>query len=283
MHETEWLFTAPNPQDRREVAFNFNPPEPIAPPVQLEQADLITPDQVDPPKRPRQSPTTERGLQRWSSDEDALLRFMLVRNESFAKIAIDVGRSRRAVVERARSLGLQAKRRADAPSKQPLLSVVPPLIKSRGTHWPPEEHARLLTMIANGMSYMEISTALGRTYRSVETRAINHGARATKKSVAPPRMDKTNTFWSPENDAKILDLLATGLAHAAIAKSIGRTKRAVILRAQHLVPMAPHPSTQLITIVAEPIEVRIARINDSLRLNLFGGPVVDEKKVSTGV
>lgn len=72
----------------------------------------------------------------------------------FDQIAKDFGRTSGAIKQRAALLGL---------IEQPC--------ESHHRPWSPDDEMKLSSMIAQGMPFSEIATALGRTLRSIDTRA----------------------------------------------------------------------------------------------------------------
>ena len=86
--------------------------------------------------------------------------------------------------------------------------------------WTAAEDMTLLTMWAEGSSVMDISRAVGKSYKATQTRANRKGCGRSGIPVKRAR-------WSGEDNAKLLELRKLGQSAQEIATVLGRTEHAV--------------------------------------------------------
>jgi len=107
--------------------------------------------------------------------------------------------------------------------------------KNNRKEWTSEDDALLKQMKEEGVRGKKIAKQLGRSRMSVYTRLCklglsnNHGIKPKAKAV------KRGSFWSPQEDAKLIEMWNQSRGYEAIAKATGRSMFAVEKRQQQLV------------------------------------------------
>jgi len=83
--------------------------------------------------------------------------------------------------------------------------------------WSPERVQALKAMVADGLSFGIIADKLGVSRNAVIGKADRLGLKRPK----PPTMTKHKTFWTPDNVARLKELVALGWGNIAIGKALG--------------------------------------------------------------
>lgn len=94
--------------------------------------------------------------------------------------------------------------------------------EKRKDGWTPEEDAKLQEMRSNGLRWIVIAKALGRTFDA----CVGRYDRITPKELRR-RTHNTGMRWSPEEEARLRELMKEGHKPREIAVILGRPVRSV--------------------------------------------------------
>jgi|GEM_PF-2637649 len=151
---------------------------------------------------------TNAWKKRWTPQEEALAKDLLLRGRTYSEVADLIGRTARGVQERDIELW-HVKRR----QKVWLKDEAP----SRKQPWTPEEEALAKDLLEEGMRYAEVAKRLGRTRKGVADRN-----RAVWKIAVFQK------FYTPEEENTVRELMALGTPYREVARQVGRTKTAIV-------------------------------------------------------
>lgn len=211
------------------------PPAPTASPasapaVVVDDVPIPAPPEIvaQPVPPPAPPPASARN---WPEDDVAQLRALLALGLGWREIGERMGRSEA-------SIRVFAGRNRLGPLKPP-------------SDWSEEHSAMLLRMLAEGSSIDEIGRAVDRSRHAVQSRirkiresAAYKAAMAARRErpAVAPRSKIARRAWTPEEDARLVDLIGGGSDFRAIGEAMGRTAQSCESRAQKLRSKARPPS-----------------------------------------
>lgn len=201
-----------------------------APAVVAEAVASPAPSEISvPPAPPPASPPAS--ARNWPEDDVAQLRALLALGLGWREIGERMGRSEA-------SIRVFAGRHRLGPLKPP-------------SDWSEEHSATLLRMLAEGSSIDQIGVAVDRSRHAVQSRirkiresAAYKAAMAARRErpAVAPRNRIERRAWTPEEDARLVDLIGGGSDFRAIGEAMGRTAQSCESRAQKLRGKARPPS-----------------------------------------
>ena len=141
---------------------------------------------------------------KWTDESINRLREMVEAGIKVEEIARALGCSRNAVTHKMSRLGLKSKIR---------------YVPTAPTSWTPEKEQRLREMVAAGASNAEIAQSLGFSVGSINEKKKRLGLRKKRTSYR---------LWTEETEARLRELVESGVSAAAIGEELGLAPSAVI-------------------------------------------------------
>ncbi|MDI6872076.1 MAG: hypothetical protein QME79_12185 [Bacillota bacterium] len=109
-----------------------------------------------------------------------------------------------------------------------------------GTPWTPGEREQAIRLRQAGLTCRQIGEQIGRSFRSVEGALQRAGCRLSEEALR-----QIKHTWGEEEQAKLGELLPTGLTYDEMARRIGRSKATVWRKAAKMRELDPTlPSVQ---------------------------------------
>lgn len=140
----------------------------------------------------------------WSKEEDRLLRNFRKQGLTTSEIGKRLGRSSKAITNRVQKIGL---------TKENSLSPV----------WTDEEDQELMRLMQSGLTYLQASEKLGRTYHSVVSRWNK-----IRKDLENKKHTKlTNELWTDEEEQTLIRLKNEGYSLSEAALKMDRPYHSV--------------------------------------------------------
>jgi DNA-binding NarL/FixJ family response regulator len=144
---------------------------------------------------------------KWTEAEDEILTKGLLEGKSYVELAMALGKGEKTTKRHAEALGLRSNHisRAEA-----------------AAYWTKAKQDQLRDMIEAGYKWSEIIKVMGRSEANLRIWAKRIGAEMKRD---PAKQATNGKPWTPEEDQKLLSLVAQGLQHTVIAERLGRPSR----------------------------------------------------------